>query len=386
MIDKTNNSIFRSNKFQNILHNANKRRISRPVNPTSQQDYIYDKYFNKFLLHGINPYTDQCLDLMDRTTLNQISDQLCYDITQDSSNDYIEGTRINLEFKLHKLRDIIAYICWDYENKNTPPKLNLSYIRQDSFKGLHRAGWQYCIEPLYCLSSDYGIFLDTYIDKTFGWSSNILQKVGILPYTNYWIGFVHHTFNTSFSDNNCTHVFSSQLFLDSLPLCKGLFCLTEYLSQQVREKLYQLGFNIKVNTLMHPTVFPPLNFSMNKYLNNKDKLLINVGSWYRNPVSIHLIPPITNIKFATLRGKKMESNFPPTDMIVMMEEDNLICYNNIWSEFFMEYLNEHKDNYSLILYNKIRNYLKENSQINIRDFEGEDYLQPFIDKVQVIQT
>src|SRR5690606_527170 len=182
-----------------------------------------------------------------------IADELCYEITKDPANEYIYGTRINLENKLNLLRDMIFYIYHDYTSKISYPKININYMKQDSFRGLHRAGWQYAIDSLHCLSDDYGVLLDTYVDRTFGWASNVLQKSGLIPYTNNWIGFIHHTFDTEYSKNNCTELFSNSNFINSLSLCKGLYCLTEYLAKLIRNKLKELGYDINVNVLNHPT-------------------------------------------------------------------------------------------------------------------------------------
>lgn len=385
-ISAKNNTLFESNKIKTIIHNSVKRRISQPIHELVKPEEIYSKYFSKFLAHGINAHTDDYSNLIDKKTLHGIADELCYDITHDTCNDYIYGTRINLETKLKELRDMIYYIFYDHKNKTIYPKLNINYIKQDCFKGLHRAGWQYSIEPLYYFSDDYGVFLDTYTDRTFGWCSSLLQKVGILPYTNYWVGFIHHTFDTFFSTNNCTEMFSSKLFIDSLPLCKGLYCLTEYLSEQVRKKLKDLDFNIKVVTLMHPTIFPDINFTMDKYINNKSKLLINIGSWYRNPVTIHRLNNVEDITITTLRGKKMESNFPGIDMFVSFNNHRLTCEDNIWSRYLMEYLNDHPDDYSFQLYNKINKHLQNSESINIRNIEGKDLIKNFIERVQVLET
>ena len=385
-ISEKNSNLFESNKVRTLVHNAVKRRIFQPVHECVKPEEIYNKYFAKFLTYGINPHTDNYADLIDKKTLHNIADELCYDITHDTCNDYIYGTRINLETKLKELRDMIYYIYYDYKNKTIYPKLNINYIKQDCFKGLHRAGWQYSIEPLYYFSDNHGVFLDTYTDRTFGWCSSLLQEVGVLPYTNFWVGFIHHTFDTTFSSNNCTEMFSSKLFIHSLPLCKGLYCLTEYLSEQVRKKLKELNFNIKVVTLMHPTIFPDINFTMDKFVNNKNKLLINVGSWYRNPITIHRINNIKDITLATLKGKKMEASFPKSGLTVSFNNHKLICDENIWSRYLMEYLNDHPDDYSFDLYNKINKCLDVSPSVNIRNVEGKDLIKDFIERVQVIET
>lgn len=378
---EVNRKLFENNKIKMLLNRKEKRKIFRPLNEEITPDEIYIKYRNMFLSKGINPETDKPLDVITKQELHLIADELCYDITNNTCNDYAYGTKINLETKLKELKGMIHYIYYDHKNKTIKPKLNINYIKQDCFKGLHRAGWQYSIEPLYYFADNHGVFLDTYTDRTFGWCSSLLQNVGILPYTNYWIGFIHHTFDATFSENNCENMFKSKLFLDSLPLCKGLFCLTEYLSKQIRERLASLGYGIKVCTLSHPTVFPEINFSMDKYLSNKNKQLINVGSWYRNPITIHRIPEISDVKISTLKGKKMESNFPTSEINVSIKGNILHCDTNIWSKCLLKYINSEVDDYSKRTNTKIRNMLENKESVNIKDL-----VKKFIDKVDVIDT
>lgn len=376
-----NNKYFANNKIKILLRRREKRKIFRPINEEVSAEELYIKYRNIFLSKGINPETDRPLDIITKQELHLIADELCYDITNNTCNDYAYGTKINLETKLKELRGMVHYIYHDNKNKTIRPKLNINYIKQDCFKGLHRAGWQYSIEPLYYFADNHGVFLDTYCDRTFGWCAPLLQNVGILPYTNYWIGFIHHTFDGAFSENNCENMFKSKLFLDSLPLCKGFFCLTEYLSRQIRERLKILGYGIRVETLSHPTVFPELNFTMERYINNKDKQLINVGSWYRNPITIHRVPLVKDIKISTLRGKKMESNFPTEEINVNIKGDILHCEANIWSKCLMKYINAEVDDYSKRINIKIRDAIGDKDSINIKPL-----IKDFISRVNVIET
>jgi hypothetical protein len=378
---EVNRKLFENNKIKMLLNRKEKRKIFRPLNEEITPDEIYIKYRNMFLSKGINPETDKPLDVITKQELHLIADELCYDITNNTCNDYAYGTKINLETKLKELKGMIHYIYYDHKNKTIKPKLNINYIKQDCFKGLHRAGWQYSIEPLYYFADNYGVFLDTYCDRTFGWCAPLLHNVGILPYTNYWIGFIHHTFDGTFSENNCENMFKSKLFLDSLPLCKGFFCLTEYLSKLIRKRLHDLGYNIKVISLSHPTVFPEINFSMEKFIANKNKKLVNVGSWYRNPITIHRIPEVADFKMCTLKGKKMEANFPTEDVNVSIKDDILQCNTNIWSKCFIKYINEEVDDYSKRLNAKIRDLLKNKDSLDIKPL-----IQDFINKVEVIDT
>ncbi len=358
---------YQNNKIVHLVSNHSKRHV--PINPINKIDR--EEIYNK--------YKRQLTPDKNKEEIFSIADSLCYDLTHDPANDYAYGTRGNLLNNPNELWNIIDWIYKDFMENIKHNKFNLNYIKQDSFKGLHRAGWQYAIDSLYSISDDYGIFLDTYLDRTFGWASQVLHKDGILPYSNYWVGFLHHTFDTYFSDNNCERVFSSPLFIASLPFCKGIFCLTNYLARQVKERLYKLGYNIPVNVLMHPTVFPANKFSYQKYMDNSNKRLINIGSWYRNPIMINRINPVDGIIYTSLKGKRMDSNFCPDCFDIKINDGKIICDNNIWSKYYFNYINSQSDQYSKEIYNKII----QNGPGNIK---ATDLVTDFVNRVEVIST
>lgn len=370
--NRVNAEFYNSGKIQTLVKNKKKRYTSSfYLNRISPND-IYIKYRNIFLERGINPFTDTCTDI---SWLHSLADEMCYELTLDAANDYLYGTRINLETRLNTLKDMIYYIYYDNLSKVNIPKINMNFIKQDSFKGLHRAGWQYAINSLYPLSNDNGIFLDTYMDRTFGWAENIFKSSGVLPYTNYWIGFVHHTFDIEFSSNNCTNMFNSLAFKQSLPLCRGIFCMTEYLAKQIRD----LNLGVKVEVLSHPTIFPSNKFSFDRYIDNKNKRLINIGSWYRNPIVIHTLDKVENITYSSLKGKRMESNFCPSNVPITRDNDKLICNVNIWTKYFVKYLNKDKPD----LYHKIMLKLDKVELIDI--IHDEDFVL-FLNKVEILST
>lgn len=381
------NSVERK-KVLSLLQNNKKRKVSSLDLILLNPEEIYNKYLRIFCSKGINIFSDNFTDLQDIVSpqwVDNIADNICYELTKDPANDYIYGTRVNLKNNPKKLRDIIYYIYQVNLEKIGCPKLNMNYIKQDSFRGLHRAGWQYAIDALYCYSGDHGVLLDTYVDRTFGWASNVLSSTSVIPYTNRWIGFIHHTFDEDFSKNNCETLFSNSDFIDSLPLCCGIFCLTEYLCDLIRERIAQKGFgNIIVESLHHPTIFTNLNFDMEEFLSNRK--IVNIGSWYRNPVTIHLLSNYLKDKnspfsFASLKGKRMDSNFCPDSFKVFYnEEKGFHTEDNIWSKYFIKYINFQSDSYSKNFYQKLK---ERNSDEGI-EVKREDVLD-FLESVEVLQ-
>lgn len=392
-----NKKLWRNSKIPHLLE-AREKRICRPYgNILVSPESIYVKYRNMFLSRGVNHLTDDCTKIMSSQTIDNIADMICYDITNDTSNTYAYGTRINLRHKLHELRDIIYWIYQDFESKTQIPKINIGYIKQDSFQGLHRAGWHYATSPLYYYSGNHGVYFDTYLDRTFGYSSDLLTEKGLLPYTNYWVGFFHHTFDEEFSPNNCEAIFKKSIFKASLVMCKGIYCLTHYLGDLIRKNLIKIGFgNIPVNVLHHPTIFTKHVFDYDKYLTNENRSLINVGSWYRNPVTLYRVAPTIDhekldtredIQIKILRGKRMDANFCPSNVMVNKVGDKLVCDMNIWTHYYIKYVNSQCDEYSTGIYNKLTAILGSVdglNEIDIRNYEGEDLLRDFLNRVEII--
>lgn len=376
-------------KISQLISNRQKRKVSPQELILLNPEDVYQKYLRIFSQKGINIFTDKLSDmpeLIDQTWINNIADNICYDLTKDPANDYNYGTRINITENISKLRDMIYYIYQVNLEKIDYPKLNMNYIKQDSFRGLHRAGWQYAIDSLYCFSGDHGVLLDTYLDRTFGWASNVLSASGIIPYTNRWIGFIHHTFDTQFSNNNCEKLFESSDFIRSLPLCVGIFCLTRYLSDLVRQRLNKIGFgHIPVESLHHPTIFTNMNFSMPL----EDKIsVVNVGSWYRNPVTIHIVANLfverncSNFVFSSLKGKRMNSNFCPDSFKVTQNDGVYSAEENIWTKYFIRYVQSQSDDYSKQFYLFLQNeFQKLQDEIEIT----KDMLDDFLKNVSIIE-
>jgi hypothetical protein len=191
--------------------------------------------------------------------------------------------------------------------------INVDMNQYMIYKDVHRGGWYLAIEKLNELSSYNGIILDMYVDRTFHWARNYMIYEGLVPYTSPWAGFIHHTLDTTYSENNTTRLFEIKEFVQSLDTCIALFTLSETLSQFIRDKLVDIAPHVRVVTFTHPTVIPSDKFSVPKFENNPDKMLVNIGAWLRNPFSIYLVESNFPIK-TVLIGKQMEGYLPPTSL------------------------------------------------------------------------
>jgi hypothetical protein len=68
-----------------------------------------------------------------------------------------------------------------------------------------------------------------------------------------------------------------------LPLCRGLFVLSNDLKLKVEKDLLSMMDNPPmVESLFHPTEFVPKNaeFSIKKFMNNPEKRICQIGAWY----------------------------------------------------------------------------------------------------------
>jgi hypothetical protein len=83
----------------------------------------------------------------------------------------------------------------------------------------------------------------------------------------------------------------SSIFKELAPLCKGIYTLSEYLSSHVRQLPRIIEHNIPVNTLYHPIEPVENKWSLQKFMDNPDKKLLNIGTWLRRYSSIYRIDP-----------------------------------------------------------------------------------------------
>lgn len=197
---------------------------------------------------------------------------------------------------------------------------NIGYVDQVDYSGSHRSGWQYVYDNIkYLHNESSNLYLDMYVDRTFHWHANVNRVLGLIPYTRNWIGFIHHTFDTSFSDYNCYTLLASQSFRDSLVLCKGLFVLSNYLQAKLTSELCKIGFaHVPVFVLMHPTDMDVEQFTLQAFCNNPDKKIMHIGGWLRNTYTFYTLTIPQSVKynygyfvgdmFGKLSGKWMGSS------------------------------------------------------------------------------
>ena len=230
---------------------------------------------------------------------------VCFYITKQVLPVYLYGLTEQIGTESYDIHESVHWIATDHylryhrqpagTDVQSGPMVNFEYINQGSFKGIHRSGWAYAMSALQNLQScaEGALLCDVYVDRTFHWASDVFAIAGVLPYRKPWIGFVHHTFETEYSSYNCSTMFQEPLFIKSLPECRGLIAISRYLQRQLKVALAAAGFpDLPVHAVAHPTEFVPEEsmFTIDKFLANADRKVVQVGGWLRDSYSIYRLP------------------------------------------------------------------------------------------------
>jgi hypothetical protein len=280
---------------------------------------------------------------------------------------------------------------------NNKLSINLSYINQNDDSGAHRSGWQYVYENIKYLDNNKSdIIMDLYLDRTFHWQKDVMKYLNIIPYKKPWLGFIHHTFDTTFSEYNCDVMFKDIDFLESLKTCKGIIVLSQYLKTQVINRLNKIGYNINVHVLVHPTLINIPKFTLDNFIINNDKKIVHIGGWLRNIYSFYNLnisgiikgeeiekkgclpffccnsTPVKNnllIKKCALKGKNMNNYYYSNNFSVNLDIDN--DNNNNDNNLMSRNINENINNWHKHFQ---ENYLKLINSVEIIDkLENIDY-------------
>lgn len=171
--------------------------------------------------------------------------------------------------------------------QNTSGKLDLSGCF--GFKS-HRSGWGAVMEQLSSLHSNNGVFVDCFIERTFGWMSNVQVNNGIIPYKKPWIGFIHNPAGvpTWYKDfNKLQFIFDNQQFQESLIYCRGLYTLSKDLNTWVTSNLSS-RFDITIESILHPHVSKDYTcFTIESFKKNNNKMIIDIGTWLRKQTTLY---------------------------------------------------------------------------------------------------
>lgn len=313
------------NKINKKLHKETKKYFDINIYFKTKSEnifYIEPQYYQKIYNYIVDNYNKY--KTSDNNWLN--TQIITFFFTRKLENDYNYGLNEKIDKGIENLKNDILWLINDsifkrnlyfYENlieifnlkviKNG--NINVRFINQSDYKGLHRSGWQYVVNELDKYHSSNSLICDLYLDRTFHWNLTEYSKLGIIPYRKNWIGFIHHTCNEEYSSYNTVNLFKNKLFIQSLKYCKGIFVLSEYLKFQIEKILYKMNLYIKVYSLIHPTQFVENTFEMKKFNRNVEKKIIQVGAWLRNTNAINELKVNDFLIKSVLIGKKMESYY-----------------------------------------------------------------------------
>lgn len=166
-------------------------------------------------------------------------------------------------------------------------KPGIKFSEQLEFNS-HRSGWPYAMDALKAIKRPNGVLFDGFVDSSHSYflGENVEKK--IVPYKKPWIGVIHNPHNMPIWYDYCN---SPNVFLkrepmkESLKQCKGLFTLSEYFAKWLREQV-----SCPVSSLIHPTAHADVRFDMDKFLDNDDPKIFQIGFWLRSTLAIQMLP------------------------------------------------------------------------------------------------
>jgi len=252
---------------------------------------------------------------------SEITDLISYKLSGKVRPDFHYGLSKKIGQPDYNLNESLDYLIKHQFQKygktseivNHTSKFNMHKINQEKLEHIHYSGWNYVVNHLYMkMHNPDGIMLNAFLDRTFHWEYNFNLKMGLIPYKEPWVGFLHHALDTKYSDYNCQVLFTKPAFLESLKECKGIYVFSRYLRDWVRNALQEHGYGyIRVDRLIHPTETPQIKFNFYKFRNNRFKSIIQIGGWYRNSYAIYELE--TRLHKIALKGSGNDNYFKPSD-------------------------------------------------------------------------
>ena len=199
----------------------------------------------------------------------------------------------------------------------------------------HRGGWRNIINCLYDLNiynenSDI-VFYDI-VEKAFLWEKTKINKT--------WFGIVHCTENTPpyLECINTSNLFNrNSHFLQNIQNCLFLIGLSPNVVDYLKLKFNELNIKIEVYLLKHPIDFEENipSFSIDKYIHNDNKKIIQIGQQLRKMTSIYKL----NIKYHNKLWLTGTKNFKNIINIFHKEMKYLNVQNIDINDIEMKYTN-----------------------------------------------
>ena len=149
----------------------------------------------------------------------------------------------------------------------------------------HRSGWKDVVSILKLFHDAGGVAFDSYLDSTFSKGSASWKEE---PFCGFFHLAPRHL--AEYADARYSHgssveyMLTSEHWARSEPLCKGIWTVSPYLAKFIRQLT-----KVPVEVIWHPSTFPDKVFSYEKFLANKQKLLVMTGDWMRKFETLYLM-------------------------------------------------------------------------------------------------
>lgn len=258
-------------------------------------------------LENITPLNNR-----NNTTWDLIREHILYQILGDSQQLFNSDLFFRYQTKNFYLflYELIVNLYQNYKIRVFSDNLTLVNV---NFQNVHRSGWHYIINGLATINPNKPTIIDTYIDKTFGWSQSFNEQNGIIPYNKDWFGFLHHTDTENSQFYNIDKLISNKQFQRSLPFCKGIIVFSNHLRDKLSETFRRRGFLVSsipdIFVCPYPTDIEVSKFDINKFLSNQKPLIVQIGTWLRDLFGIYRLDlnPNSKIKKAIIEPVDFKS-------------------------------------------------------------------------------
>lgn len=219
------------------------------------------------------------------------------------------ATKFSTE-SIKNVKSLAGHNFWHVDNKwykrlfktniaKFKPHYNLELLE-------HRGGWKSILSELennhfFSHNAPYDFF--DVMESLFLWRTDFVCK-------NPWCGVIHCTPETPpyLNGVNIEYMFHNANFIESLSHCVFIVSLSPYLTKYLNKKIRcELALNIPIYTFYHPVVDENIiPFTMESFLNNQNKILIQIGQQLRKITSIYMLDNVYCNKLWLTGTKKFE--------------------------------------------------------------------------------
>ncbi|MDQ1334648.1 MAG: hypothetical protein QG552_1598 [Thermodesulfobacteriota bacterium] len=171
--------------------------------------------------------------------------------------------------------------------RNFAQGLNVGGDQLQAFYGRHRTGWVYAVHCLKPLHHPGAIYFDTFVERTMRWHPQGPMYIG-----HPWIGIIHETqtvpqwLSRLDGTGGARWTFRQRVWKKTLPHCRGLFAMSEYSAEFLRQQFPHLP----VSVLRFPTEFPDRQWSWEAFRKNPRPKIVQVGWYMRMLHAIYELP------------------------------------------------------------------------------------------------